>query len=85
MQRLLASTASFVGTDLLSDRRPPLPTSTIDIQRLRNANAATAEDGSSSTLAGIIDLAWHPSAKVPVLTTAGTDRRVRFYNVCARH
>lgn len=81
MQRLLASTASFVNTDLLGDRPPPLPTSTIDIQRLRNANAASGEEGSSSGQAGIVDLAWHPSAKMPVLATAGTDRRVRFFNV----
>lgn len=85
MQRLLASTASFISTDAVSERRPPLPTTTIDIQRLRNANAAAAsEEGSSSALAGIVDLAWHPSAKMPVLATAGTDRRVRFYNVGPR-
>lgn len=83
MQRLLASTASFISIDALGDGHRPLPTTTIDIQRLHNANAAAAsEGGSSSALAGIVDLAWHPSAKMPVLTTAGTDRRVRFYNVC---
>ncbi|BEI87660.1 uncharacterized protein CcaverHIS019_0103780 [Cutaneotrichosporon cavernicola] len=82
MQRLLASTASFINTGALDDRRPPLPTTTIDIQRLRNANAGSvSEEGSSSGLAGIVDLVWHPSTKMPVLATAGTDRRVRFYNI----
>lgn len=80
MQRLLASTASFISNDHVNGRHP-LPTTTLDIQRLRNANAVSGEEGAPSGQAGIVDLAWHPSAKMPVLATAGTDRRVRFYNV----
>lgn len=80
MQRLLSTTASFVSSGHV-DGRPPLPTTTLDIQRLRNANSVAGDEGSTGGQAGIVDLAWHPSAKMPVLATAGTDRRVRFYNV----
>lgn len=81
MHRLLASTASFLGREGFGEDRPLLPSSIIDIQRLRNAESAAPEEGGGSGQAGIADLVWHPSAKLPVLATAGVDRRVRFYNV----
>jgi U3 small nucleolar RNA-associated protein 18 len=52
-----------------------LPSTTLAVERLRDANQAARSDG------GIKCLRFHPSPSVPVLLTAGGDRRLRLFNV----
>lgn len=80
IQRLLNSTASFLDS---SEKRGPLPPGFIDIQRVENANAQnpTAPAKKAGSSAGVVDFAWHPSPRIPVMAVAGGDRRVRLFNV----
>lgn len=80
IQRLLSSTASFLDA---TENRGPLPPGFIDIQRLENANAKnpTAPAKKAGSSAGVVDFAWHPSPRIPVMAVAGGDRRVRMFNV----
>ncbi len=84
LSSLLASTTSFISTDVASGSRPSLPQGSIDIQRLRNANQqhpTTGKKEAEGAGRGVVDVAWHPSSRVGVLAVAGGDRRVRFFNV----
>ncbi|TXT04990.1 hypothetical protein VHUM_03810 [Vanrija humicola] len=82
IHRLLNSTTSLVATS--ESTRSPLQPGFLDIQRLRNANEqnpTTGKKQASNAGFGVVDLAWHPSPRVPVLAVAGGDRRVRFINI----
>lgn len=83
IQKLLSSTSSFVSAGD-SNGRAPLPSTFIDIQRLRNANEQNPTTGSKEATnagSGVVDFAWHPSTRLSVMAVAGGDRRVRFFNV----
>ncbi|KXN91203.1 putative U3 small nucleolar RNA-associated protein 18 [Leucoagaricus sp. SymC.cos] len=54
-----------------------LPSGTLSIERLRDANLSTAKSGSGEVKV----VAFHPSDRVPILCVGTTDRRVRLYNV----
>lgn len=70
---LLSSTGGLLGG---TTKSKALPQGTLAIERLRDANQAAQSEG------GIKALQFHPSPRVPVLMTAGADRRVRLFNVC---
>ncbi|KZT09564.1 WD40 repeat-like protein [Laetiporus sulphureus 93-53] len=85
-----ASASDLEGSDedilpeLLSDargilqrgRRPKaLPHGTLSIERLRDANLSARSEGEVKAVQ------FHPSPQVPVLLTAGSDRRLRLFNV----
>jgi U3 small nucleolar RNA-associated protein 18 len=70
---------SSTGGILLSrSKNVSLPSVTLSIERLRDANQASSGSGSGE----IKSLAFHPSPKVPVLCVGSADRRVRLFNVC---
>ena len=71
---LLSSTNGLLGSN--STQRLPLPSGTLSIERLRDANQGAPSEGEIKTVR------FHPSPNVPVLMTAGVDRRVRLFNVC---
>lgn len=74
VDNLLHSTCGIIAA---SERRSSkLPATTLAVERLRDANQAARSDG------GIKCLRFHPSPSVPVLLTAGADRRLRLFNVC---
>ena len=76
---LLSSTNGLL-VDSNSTKRPrllPLPHGTLSIERLRDANQGAPSEGE------IKAVRFHPSSNVPVLMTAGVDRRVRLFNVCS--
>ncbi|KAL1407056.1 U3 snoRNP protein [Vanrija albida] len=82
IHRLLNSTTSLIAKP--EAKRSPLEPGFLDIQRLRNANEqnpTTGKKQASNAGFGVVDLAWHPSPRVPVLAVAGGDRRVRFFNI----
>ena len=80
---LLSSTKSLIASD--ANNRGPLPSGNLELQRVLNANhqSPTASRRQTSGGAkGVVDVAWHPNPKVGVMAVAGSDRRVRFFNVC---
>jgi U3 small nucleolar RNA-associated protein 18 len=56
-------------------KKGTLPQGTLAIERLRDANQAAASEGEVKVVR------FHPSPQVPVLLTAGADRRARLFNV----
>ncbi|KAJ7220009.1 WD40-repeat-containing domain protein [Mycena pura] len=74
IDELLTSTSGILSSRI---QRITLPAGTLSIERLRDANQASTESGPGE----IKSLAFHPSAKVPVLCVASADRRVRLFNV----
>lgn len=61
-------------------RRGPLPSGTLEIERLRDANQSNRTIGDKEGgKGGVVDLSWHP--KLPVLSVVGGDRRLRLFNV----
>lgn len=71
----LSTLLSSSGALLSSNRPKLLPPHEISIGRLSDANqAANAETG-------LVSVQFHPSPSVPVLMTAGRDRRLRLFNV----
>lgn len=52
-----------------------LPQGRLDIERLRDANLAARSEGEVKAVQ------FHPSPEVPVLMVAGTDRRLKLFNV----
>ncbi|KAF9447048.1 WD40 repeat-like protein [Macrolepiota fuliginosa MF-IS2] len=54
-----------------------LPSGTLSIERLRDANLSTQNTGSGEVKL----VAFHPSDKVPILCVGTADRRVRLYNI----
>ncbi|KAK7032907.1 Methyltransf-2 domain-containing protein [Favolaschia claudopus] len=71
---LLSSTSALLAS---RPRKFTLPSGTVSIERLRDANQAVAESGCGE----IKSLAFHPSAQVPVLCVGSADRRIRLFNV----
>ncbi|KAJ7677373.1 WD40-repeat-containing domain protein [Mycena rosella] len=71
---LLSSTAGILSS---RSKKVALPSGTLSIERLRDANQASFASGSGEIKA----LAFHPSAKVPVLCVGSADRRVRLFNI----
>ena len=62
------------------DDRSPLQKGVLSIERLRDANLSAKAQGQ------IKALQFHPSAQVPLLFTASSDRRLRLFNVsCQRY
>lgn len=60
------------------DRPIALPPRKLDILGLRDANQAARADGEVKAVR------FHPSPTVPVLLTAGSDRRTRLFHVSER-
>ncbi|KAJ6570248.1 WD40-repeat-containing domain protein [Mycena vulgaris] len=71
---LLSSTSGILSS---RSKKVALPSGTLSIERLRDANQASSASGSGE----IKSLAFHPSAKVPVLCVGSADRRVRLFNI----
>ncbi|KAJ7183100.1 WD40 repeat-like protein [Mycena filopes] len=74
IDELLTSTSGLLAS---RSKKVSLPSGNLSIERLRDANQAAAASGSGE----IKSLAFHPSAKVPVLCVGSADRRVRLFNV----
>lgn len=73
---LLSSTNGLLGSNSTQRLRSlPLLQGTLSIERLRDANQGAPSEGEIKTVR------FHPSPNVPVLMTAGVDRRVRLFNV----
>lgn len=51
----------------------------ISIERLRDANQAAPAEGA------IKSVQFHPSPQIPILLTAGADRRLRLFHVCSSY
>lgn len=65
------------ATESQRKKHVALPSGTISIERLRDANLST-----QSTASGAVKLvSFHPSERVPLLCVGTTDRRIRLYNV----
>ncbi|KAG8932692.1 hypothetical protein FRC02_000723 [Tulasnella sp. 418] len=62
-------------TTISADRPVPLPPTTLSIERLRDANQSATTEGEVKMVR------FHPSPTVPMLLTAGTDRRLRLFNI----
>lgn len=71
---LLSSTSGILAS---RSKKVALPSGTLSIERLRDANQASSGSGNGE----IKTLTFHPSAKVPVLCVGSADRRVRLFNV----
>jgi U3 small nucleolar RNA-associated protein 18 len=54
-----------------------LPSGTLSIERLRDANLSTQDTASGE----VKIVAFHPSDRVPILCVGTSDRRIRLYNV----
>ena len=67
----------LAGTEsVLAPRRTRvLAPGTLSIERLRDANLSAKAEGEIKTVQ------FHPSAQIPVLLVASSDRRLRLYNV----
>jgi U3 small nucleolar RNA-associated protein 18 len=75
---LLSSTAGILAPSNRKSRAGAvLPTGTLSIERLRDANQASQGSGSGEVKV----VAFHPSERVPVLCVGTADRRVRLFNV----
>ncbi|KAJ7746592.1 WD40-repeat-containing domain protein [Mycena metata] len=74
IDELLTSTSGLLAS---RSKKVALPSGNLSIERLRDANQAAAASGSGE----IKSLAFHPSAKVPVLCVGSADRRVRLFNI----
>lgn len=70
----LLSTAD--GILKAKEKDTPLQKGVLTIERLRDANISAKAQGQLKALQ------FHPSAKVPLLFTASSDRRIRLFNVC---
>lgn len=68
-------TNSLGGLTDESVGRSKLPSGTLAIERLRDANQAAVSQGK------IHSLQFHPSPSTPLLFTASSDRRLRLFNV----
>lgn len=75
IDELLSSTSGILAS---RSKKVALASGTLSIERLRDANQASSGSGSGE----IKSLAFHPSAKVPVLCVGSADRRIRLFNVC---
>ncbi|KAG8844273.1 hypothetical protein FRB96_003209 [Tulasnella sp. 330] len=69
---LLHATGGIIES---SDRPTLLPPTQLMVHRLRDANQAARSESEVSSVC------FHPSPTVPVLLTAGTDRRLRLFNI----
>jgi len=69
---LLTST----GGILSSKKTQKLAKGVISIERLRDVNHSAPTEGAVKAIQ------FHPSPRIPVLFTAGSDRRLRLFNVC---
>lgn len=78
IQDLLSSTAGILAPSQRKTRAGVvLPSGTLTIERLRDANQAAQGSGSGEVKV----VAFHPSDKVPVLCVGTADRRIRLFNV----
>lgn len=68
---LLTSTGGILG----KSRVKALPKGTLSIERLRDANISARSEGI------IKSVQFHPSPRLPVMLTAGADRRLKLFNV----
>ena len=76
--QLLSSTSGILAPSGRKSRvSPVLPSGTLSIERLRDANQAVQASGGGE----IKVVAFHPSQQVPVLCVGSADRRVRLFNV----
>ncbi|KAJ7086042.1 WD40-repeat-containing domain protein [Mycena belliarum] len=74
IDELLSSTSAILAS---RSKKVALPSGILSIERLRDANQASSKSGNGE----IKSLAFHPSAKVPVLCVGSADRRVRLFNI----
>ncbi|WVQ77938.1 hypothetical protein IAT38_000018 [Cryptococcus sp. DSM 104549] len=85
LNSLLSTTASFIApVGVPGKHRGALPTGTLDLKRMKDANQASPTVGkrdAPSGAGGVVDFAWHPAKTVGVIAVAGGDRRVRFFNI----
>jgi U3 small nucleolar RNA-associated protein 18 len=87
LSSLLKTNKSFISQpnlNLSKAKRPPLPPGTIDLKRLRNANAQNPTTGKKEAAGagnGVVGVEWHPNERLGVLAVIGGDRRVRMFNV----
>ncbi|KAG9021382.1 hypothetical protein FS837_007316, partial [Tulasnella sp. UAMH 9824] len=72
VEELLHATGSIINTDHKPSLLPPTK---LDILGLRDANQTGRSESEVSSVR------FHPSPTVPVLLTAGTDRRLRLFNI----
>ncbi|KAJ6612263.1 WD40-repeat-containing domain protein [Mycena sp. CBHHK59/15] len=77
IDELLSSTSGLLAPRSRISRTAVLASGSLSIERLRDANQASAGSGTGE----IKSLAFHPSARVPVLCVGSADRRVRLFNV----
>lgn len=75
VEELLHSTGDIISRP---EKSTALPSTKIDILNLRDANQAARSEREISSVK------FHPSPTVPVLLTAGSDRRLRLFNVSRR-
>lgn len=68
---LLTSTGGILGKPKVAS----LPKGTLSIERLRDANISARSEGV------IKSVQFHPSPQLPVMLTAGDDRRLKLFNV----
>ncbi|KAH9850610.1 WD40 repeat-like protein [Lenzites betulinus] len=71
----LDSLLSGTGSVLAGRKARILPHGTLSIERLRDANLSAKAEGQVKAVQ------FHPSPQVPVLLTAGSDRRLRLFTV----
>lgn len=78
-RNLFTSTSGILSTAAERRRRGPvvLPSGTLAISRLRDANLSTQDTASGEVKV----VAFHPNDRVPILCVGTSDRRVRLYNV----
>jgi U3 small nucleolar RNA-associated protein 18 len=69
---ILSSTAGILST---TKKGTLLPKELLAIERLRDANQSAKSEGEIKVVR------FHPSPQIPVLLTAGVDRRLRLFNV----
>ncbi|KAJ7352501.1 WD40-repeat-containing domain protein [Mycena albidolilacea] len=74
IDELLSSTSGILAS---RSTKVALPSGTLSIERLRDANQAASGSGCGE----IKSLAFHPSAKVPILCVGSADRRIRLFNI----
>lgn len=76
---IISSTAGILNdkTKTKERGRVVIPSGTLSIERVRDANQSVQNSGSGE----IRVLGFHPKPDVPVLCVATADRRVRLFNV----
>lgn len=78
IQDLLSSTTGILAPSRKLRTTATIPSGTLEIERLRDANQAAQASGCGE----VKFITFHPSDKIPVLCVGSADRRIRLFNVC---